>query len=456
MRLLRSFLSAASLLPLMATGILAQLAAPQRTILTHVRVIDGTGRPALEDQQVILAEGKILSVRSMKNPAKEGSGNVIDATGKTLIPGLINAHGHLALVDATKNSGTYYTQPHVIAELRQYERYGVLDMLSLGLNRDLIYELRTLQQQGHLNGATVFVADRGIGVPNGAPAIAHLPDQLYQPSTPEEARDDVRAAAARKTNFIKVWVDSGHGTVPEMDPKIYNAVIDEAHKHGIKVAAHVYTLADAKKLVAAGVDILAHSVRDTTIDAALISAMKKRGVYYIPTLTVDESFYVYADHPEILKEPFFQHAVSPQLVAVLESDAYKKHVATDPQMAQHRSDFAIAAKNLKLAYDAGVKVGFGTDSGAMPTRIPGFSEHRELQLMVAAGLTPLQVISCATRTNARLLNIDDDTGTIASGKDADLLLLDGNPADNIRNTEKIAAIWHKGRRVTPALVQESK
>lgn len=456
MRLLRSILPAFLLFFTATWGIFAQPAAPQRTILTHVRVIDGTGRPPIEDQQVILADGKILSVRSMKNPAKAGSGQEIDATGKTLIPALINAHGHLALVDGTKNSGTYYIQPHVIAELRQYERYGVLTMLSLGLNRDLIYDLRSLQQQGRLNGATVFVADRGIGVPGGAPALAHLPDQLYLPSTPDEARDDVRAAAARKTNFIKIWVDSGHGTVPGMDPKIYRAVIDEAHKHGIKVAAHVYALADAKQLVADGVDILAHSVRDATLDPALIAAMKKHGVYYIPTLTVDESFFVYADHPEILKEPFFQYAVPPQLTAMFQSDAYKKHVETDPQMAQHRSDFATASKNLKLAYDAGIKVGFGTDSGAMPTRIPGFSEHRELQLMVAAGLTPLQAISCATRTNARLLNIDDDTGTIAPGKDADLLLLDGNPAENIRNTEKIAAIWHKGRRVTPALMLESK
>ncbi len=426
-------------------------ATPAFTAIEHVRLIDGTGGPPRTDVTVIVEGTQIQSIRAAapNAPALPPGARVIDAHGETMMPGLINAHGHLALVNGTANSAAFYTEPHVLAELRQYEHYGVVDMLSLGLNRDLVYAIRTQQAAGNLDGATVFVADRGIGVPGGAPPVPHAADQLYQPKTPDEARRDVDEAAARHTNFIKVWVDDMHGTLPKMQPSIYTAVIDEAHKQHIPVAAHVYALADAKALVTAGVDVLAHSVRDQRVDRALIVAMKKQGTFYIPTLTVDESFFVFADHPELLNDPFLVRATSPQELAKLRSDAYRKSVAADPQTEQHRKDFAMAKTNLKLMYAAGVRVGFGTDSGANPVRLPGYAEHRELQLMVEAGLTPLEAIRCATATNARLLGIDHVTGTLALGMRADFLLLDRDPAVDIANTRRMVSIWHNGFAGTP-------
>jgi imidazolonepropionase-like amidohydrolase len=337
--------------------------------------------------------------------------------------------------------------------LRQYEHYGVLSMLSLGLNRDLIYRVQEQQEAGTLDGATVFVADHGIGVDGGAPPIKHADDQLDQPKTPEEARKAVDAAAARHTNFIKIWVDDLYGTVPKMQPEIYNAVIDEAHKQHIPVAAHEFYLADAKALVRAGVDVLAHSVRDQPVDAEFIRLMKQHGTWYIPTLTVDESFFVFADHPELLNDPFLVRSTSPEELALLRSDAYRKKVAADPNTARHRADFAMASRNLKRLYDAGVHIGFGTDSGANPVRLPGYAEHRELQLMVAAGLTPLEAIECATGNNAMLLGKGayaaqvggkEGFGVLASGRQADFLLVEGDPSVTIGDTRRMVSIWHHG------------
>jgi len=239
-----------------------------------------------------------------------------------------------------------------------------------------------------------------------------------------------------------------------MDPAIYRAVIDEAHRRGLRVAAHVYYLADAKSLVADGVDVLAHSVRDQLVDQQLLSAMKQRGVYYIPTLTVDSSSFAFAEHPEWKTDPFLQKAASPELLDMLTGDAARQKVEHDPNLVLHKGDFANDEKNLKLAYDAGVKVGFGTDSGAIPSRVPGFAEHHELEMMVQSGLTSMQAITCATKTNAELLGIETTTGTLTVGKQADLIVLDGDPLDDIRNTQKIAAVWHGGREVPSAVASK--
>ena len=431
---------------------LALAAAPAQpaglTALTHVRVIDGTGGTPLEDATVLIEGNHILSIRP-GTAAVPAAAKVLDLHGDTVIPGLINAHGHLALIADGQNSATSYTAENVLAELRQYESYGVTSMLSLGLNRDLLYQIREQQRQGTLDGATVFTADRGMGVPDAAPGLPAAADQIYRPATPQEARAAVDAMATRHADIVKVWVDSVSGTKPAMSPEIYRAVIEEAHKHHLHVAAHVYYLADAKSLVSAGVDVLAHSLRDKPIDQELIAAMKRRGVWYIPTFTVDESFYIYAQHPGFMQLDFFKAALPPAVLTMLTGDAYSQKVNQDPKTEQHKADFAMDRVNMKAVYDAGIRVGFGTDSGAYATRIPGFSEHRELEDMVQAGLTPMQAIVCATQNNAALLGIEATRGTLRPGKRADLIVLAANPLDDITNTRSIVTIFHDGRTVAP-------
>jgi imidazolonepropionase-like amidohydrolase len=431
---------------------LALAAAPAQTAgltaLTHVRVIDGTGGTPLEDATVLIEGNHIQAIRPGSATVPAGA-KVLDLHGDTVIPGLINAHGHLALIADGQNSATAYTAENVLAELRQYESYGVTSMLSLGLNRDLLYQIREQQRQGALDGATVLTADRGMGVPDAAPGLPAASDQIYRPATPQEARAAVDAMATRHADIVKVWVDSVGGTKPAMSPEIYRAVIEEAHKHHLHVAAHVYYLADAKSLVNDGVDVLAHSVRDKPIDQELIAAMKRRGVWYIPTFTVDESFYIYAQHPGFMQLDFFKDALPPVVLTMLTSDAYSQKVNQDPKTEQHKADFAMDRVNMKAVYDAGIRVGFGTDSGAYATRIPGFSEHRELEDMVQAGLTPMQAIVCATQNNAALLGIEATRGTLRPGKRADLIVLAANPLDDITNTRSIVTIFHDGRTVAP-------
>jgi imidazolonepropionase-like amidohydrolase len=147
-----------------------------------------------------------------------------------------------------------------------------------------------------------------------------------------------------------------------------------------------------------------------------------------------------------MESEFFRQAAGSKLMAKFDAPGYAEKINQDVQTAQHRKDFAVGQQNLKKLFDAGVNVGFGTDSGALPGRIPGFAEHHELELMVEAGLTPMQTITAATGENAKLLHAAD-RGTIAVGKRADLLVLDADPVLDIRNTRRIFAVYHDGRSV---------
>ena len=250
----------------------------------------------------------------------------------------------------------------------------------------------------------------------------------------------------RGTDLIKIWVDDFLGTLPKMPAGIYKAVIDEAHKEGIRVAAHVYYAPDAAALVRADVDILAHGIREGAVDESLVKMMKEKNIAYIPTLGVDESFYTYAEHPEWMADPFFIQALSAPLAETLKDAGQMKALIKNPATDTRRKAVKQNQQNTAKLFKAGVLVGFGTDSGANPWRIPGWAEHRELELLVAAGLTPLQAIRTATYNAAQVLKLED-RGALRPGRRADFIVLAADPSTDILNTRRIDAVYNGGRKV---------
>jgi imidazolonepropionase-like amidohydrolase len=434
----------AALLTLAATLCAAQ----NLTVLSDVRLIDGTSNQPVDHVTIVLQGTKIRDVLTAPHTGKwPPKTHLLQLSGKTMMPGIINGHGHLGLTQGTTQSSNNYTEANISRQILQYQRYGITTIMSLGMNQDLLYRIIGEQHSGERDGATILTADRGIGVPGGVPPVKVGPEQVYRPNTPGEAREAVREMAERQPSLIKIWVDTNLGQLPAPNPAIQLAVIEEAHKLHLRVAAHVFYLADAKRLLTDGVDILAHSIRDRELDSDTIEQIKKRGVYYIPTLQLEESFFVYAEHPAWMDQPFFRQAADPQLWQLLNSPAYKAKIETDKTTSIHKEALHTAMVNAKKALDAGVKVAFGTDSGANPFRVQGFAEHRELQLMVEAGLTPLEAIHSATEVNARMLDIAGHVGTIAKGKDADLLVLSADPSSAIANTEKLETVFHLGHAI---------
>ena len=301
---------------------------------------------------------------------------------------------------------------------------------------------------GRVPGADLFGADQGVGVVGGQPSAAVVPvadNQVSRPNSEEAARPAIREMAARKADLVKIWLDDAGKSLPaKVKPEVYSAVIDEAHKNGLRVAAHIFDLDDAKAIVRAGVDIIAHGVRDKPVDAEFIDMMKARSVWYIATMVLDDSNFIFAEQPPWMREPFFQRALHPAVRALLDDPAYRERTLALPATTKNRTAVATNKQNLKALHDAGVRIGFGSDSG-VGLRIPGVAEHRELALMVEAGFTPMQAITVATSNTAALLKLDD-RGALAAGKLADLVVLDADPSSDIANTKRIHAVWHRGKK----------
>jgi imidazolonepropionase-like amidohydrolase len=413
-------------------------------VLKGAELIDGTGRPAIEDSVVVIRAGKIVAAGKVGSVRLPKDADVRDLSGKTIMPALINLHGHIGLTaNGADSTGGKYTEENVRWQLEKYLSYGVGTLASFGEDPELVFSLVDAQHAGNLPGSRLYTAGRGFAEINPHPNPA---DPRYHPNTPEEARAKVDELAAHHPDYVKMWVDDnlGHGT--KMKPEIYQAIIDEAHRHKLRVFAHEYYLDDAKTLLAAGLDGFAHSVRDQPVDDEFIKMMKAHNVFLIPTLVRDEVMFIYAQDPKWLDDPFFQAGVDAGVLATLRSADFVDKARKDPDLAKYQASLEMAKKNLKTLYDGGVEIAFGTDSG-IPTRFSGFFEHRELQLMVEAGLTPMQAIVAATKTNAEILGGEKEFGTLQPGRQADLLVLDASPLRDIHNTEKLSAVWQAGKIV---------
>jgi len=404
---------------------LAQAPGGDLVALTGARLIDGTGRPPIEQATLLVRNGRVEAAGTSAAVQIPASAVRVNLSGKTVMPGIVNAHGHVN----PSNTSTLPVRDQLVNQLRLYADYGITTVYGLGTDGPENISLRREQEQGPLNRARVYAAGRILT------------------KTVDEVRRDVNARADMGVDIIKIHIN---GNADDIPPDAYGAIIDQAHKRGLMVASHLYYTNDAWGLLKAGVDVFAHSVRDKDIDATLIAEMKRRNVGYIPTLTRDLSVFVYETTPPYFKDPFFLRHVAeyrPQMMQVSEP-AFQEKTRASKEAQVIKEALKQASRNVKILVDAGVPVAMGTDTGAQVGRWQGYFEHVEMELMVKAGLTPMQVLVAATGDAARVMRLGKDFGTIQPGKWADFLVLNADPLTDIRNTRQIDSVWIAGRRLT--------
>jgi imidazolonepropionase-like amidohydrolase len=400
---------------------------PTTVAFTGARVIDGTDRAAIDNATILVRGGQVVAVGPASRVPVPAGTRVVAFAGKTIIPGLVNAHGHVG--NTTGMEQGHYSADNVARDLKTYAAYGVTTVVSLGDDQAEGIAARDRQRTPSLDRARLFVAG-----------------PVLTPNTPAEAVKLVDEDAAMKVDIVKIRVDDNLGTTPKMAPEVYKAVIDEAHRKGLRVAVHLFYLSDAKAVLDAGADFIAHSVRDVPVDEAFVAMLKRRDVCYCPTLMREVSTFVYASTPSWFSDPLFLKHADMAAVDALQQPGRQQAMAKSTAAQRYKAGLEVANRNLKTLSDAGVRIAMGTDTGP-PARFQGYFELMELEMMAKAGLTPTQVLASATREAARCMKLDAEVGTLEPGKWADFVVLNADPLADISNVRKINAVYVAGNRL---------
>ncbi len=412
----------------------------RRFVLEGATLINGIFDRPLNDHVVVVDGGRITGVGRKNKVIIPQGAEVIDVTGKFIMPGLVDVHVHEESVD----------------EWPLYLAWGITSVNCMYENSDTAMEREAWSRSDTLaapriySTATIFTTRGGWWEGDGFsddPAVNRFPEN------PAEARAAVRALHARGITRINLMVDDmGWCRDPlprlrKMDPAVMNALLDEAKKLRMGTEVHAPNFADASAAVAGGASSLVHGIIDKRLDAPFIESILSGDVFYVPTF----SLYQFLASPEgfvarVLADTAFggalPTAVTGKLTAPEYAATYRERYPNQAYVADHLGVLDANASTIAGNYG---QIALGTDMGAFP----GIGAHLELESMVRAGLTPLQALTAATVLSANLLRILPRTGTIEPGKDADILVLDADPLSDIRNTRSIAMVIKRGKIFSP-------
>ena len=401
--------------------------------IVGAQLVDGTGADPVPDAVVVIRGGRIAAAGSRAGTAIPAGAEIVDAAGRTVMPGLVETHAH------------YNGEPERVP--RQYRSqlyFGVTTSRSIGSDPPGKVALALDARAGRIPGPRLYTAGLGFSHPdNGFPPGR----PINRPATAAEARELVRGLAGQGAHFVKMWVDVAPPAAPAaITPEMRAAIVEEARAHGLTPVAHVGFEADFFQLAGLGVSDFLHTVRDAEPSEAFYRRCREIGCVFSPTLTNVHAGWYWAEQPERLDDPEIRAAFEPEALARWSDPAVRDEVLHDPRLAGRKARLENAMAWVKQVADAGVPVAVGTDSGASSFNVPmGWGTHHELALYVDAGLTPMQALVAATRTEAELLSGGPaEYGTLEPGKMADLLLLAADPLADVRNTRAIERVMQAG------------
>jgi len=411
------------------------------------RLITGDGSAPIERGAFVVQNGHITAIGSQGAVTAPAGATRVNLSGKTVMPAMINVHVHIGYEGYSTWGAQNYTPQNVLDHLQREAFYGTAATQSVGTSPvDASLQFQRDQEAGKFPPASRFFFMPGYAPPNGGPdqvlrVATNALHVINEVSTAEEARSSVQMMAGKGIKNVKIWVDDRGGTYPKMTPEVYNAIIDEAHKHGMMVHAHATTLPDQKAVVRAGVDVVVHMVQNAKLDDEYLDLLRQKKPYWATVITLGDPTAV-CEH-----DPFFEQAMPAKVIAKIRATTERRPLAPScgppsPNAARREETLAY---NFPRMISAGARIVLGTDTGIEPGHTFGSGEHVEMARWVQLGLTPMQAIVAATQRPAELMGLKD-MGTLAVGKRADFIVLDANPLENILNTRKISNVYLDGAR----------
>lgn len=435
-----------------------------------VRVVVGDG-PVIDRADVYLKNGSIVDVveESKGTRSDVNSYVTVEGAGKTVMPGLIDVHTHFGAPGIMMSEG-FDNEMAAWPEhaIRSYLYSGVTAAKSVGDGTDDLLKLKHRVATGEILGTEIFMTGPLFTAPggHGTEYFKNMPEMVRQSlepqmsaayANPAEAAARVDTLAAQGVDGIKVVLESGGAGVlfERLDLRVFDAVAAAAKKHRLPVVVHTATPQDIKDALDRDVAGIEHGSMRDLISGDIVKEMVSKGTRYDPTLVVLDSIIRIARRDSsMMEDPLVRQTIPAKFVAKMKEWIGKHDV--DPALSQipPLKDIA-AAKNLLAAYHAGVPLVLGTDSGNLGT-FHGAAVHREMELWQEAGIPAVDILKAATSNAAQLLGAGNRIGKVAKGYQASLLVVDGNPLEDIRGTRRISDVFFKGERVRRSTLFESK
>jgi imidazolonepropionase-like amidohydrolase len=439
---------------------LAQQTPEEWLVIDHVTYFDGNGGPVVKNGAIVIQGDRIINIGRRGNIRARPGVTILDASGKFATPGLIDTHVHF-----DQSAGIYarpdaidlrsvrpyseeiaWTRERLPETLMRYLRSGVTGVVDMG------GPMWSLEFRDSANskreGATVAAAGPLIST-EADPELESDDSPVLVMETPEGVRETVSRIAEKKPDLIKILFIHHPGEDLDRHAALVGVAIAESHRRGIRVAAHATQLETAKAVLAAGANILVHSVVDRRVDAEFLAMLRTRNVIYIPTLMVTERYdAIFSNSVKLLD--IERKLGDPEVIASwnelrrIPAEKIPGGIPRPGLLGTRPMEFL----NLQLLAAADMRIAVGTDAGNIGTP-HGPAIHREMELMVEAGMRPFDVLVGATRTAADVMGRGDEVGTLSKGKLADLVLYNADPVVNIRNTQKIFKVMKSGQWVEP-------
>ena len=405
------------------------------TVVKAGLLIDGTGNPPLRDVLIFIEGNRITQV--VQQEEIPPGATVIDASQQVVMPGLIDTHVHPG--DRANAGPSPEYRASVIQHLKQALAFGVTTIFSLGLDPDSNFALRDESWGDDFDGSRMLTAGTGFTAVGGHPTQlgTDLPNQIDDPAL---ARQRVQELAAQGVDGLKIWVAPIAG-LPVIKAEVSRAIIEEGHKHNLRVFAHLNTAEDTQTLVEAQLDGVTHIAGDS-YEEETIELMRRQGTIVAPMLVQKKKGLVFSEDRELFEDPFVRRVLGQEVDELKEALAQTSPEALE-RMAQ---SYQQAKENFVRLKNAGVRLAVGTDSNTSFAPV-GLITHKEVETLVEAGLSPMEALVAGTRGSAEWAGVSDRLGTIEAGKLADMLILEENPLVDIRNTRKIVKVILGGRVV---------